>query len=105
MDVPLIVTEEAASHVAKRGLQQELEQNLAWVRRNVADLDGIRVELFAARGGRMLVVINTHHLPSEGLQYPRLLWDWVAWRMQTLSPEVGSEFLLSPYHPPLTKAA
>ena len=41
--VPLEVTEEAAAHVAKLGMQQELEQMLDWVRRHVAGLQEIRV--------------------------------------------------------------
>ncbi len=99
-EVPLIVTDEAAAHVARLGLQRALEQHLDWVRQNVDDLDGIRVKLFAAWGGRTLVVICSHHRPRGEPPYPLYLRDWIAWWLQVLPPEVGSLFLLSPYRSP-----
>ncbi len=38
--VPLEVTEQAAAHVAKLGMQQELQQMLDWVHRHVVGLQG-----------------------------------------------------------------
>jgi hypothetical protein len=108
-EVPLIVTEEAAAHVAKLGLQRELEQNLDWVRRNVPDLHGIRVELSVYRGHngeRPLVFIHPHHRDPGGPPYHFFELDWAAWLILALPPEALSVFRLSPaYHPLPNKAA
>jgi hypothetical protein len=108
-DVPLIVTDEAAAHVARLGLQRALEQNLDWVRQNVENLQGIHVELFCDRvysGGRTLVFINAHYRPPGEPPFPFIQWDWAAWAMKTLSPEALDVFRLSPaYHPMLNKSA
>src|SRR5579884_3757988 len=43
-DVPLTITPEAAARVAELGMQKELEQMIAQVRRVVPDLAAIEVE-------------------------------------------------------------
>ena len=50
--VPLEVTEEAAAHIAKLGMQPELEQMLDWVRRNVTGLQEMRVAMRRRLGTR-----------------------------------------------------
>jgi hypothetical protein len=100
-EVPLIVTEEAAAHVAKLGLQLALEQNLDWVRQNVDDLYGIHVKLSVVPRDRTLVVIEPHHRPPGKRPYPLDLWDWLDWRMKALPFEVGCAFLLCPAYQPM----
>jgi hypothetical protein len=108
-EVPLIVSDEAAAYVAKLGLQHALEQHLDWVRQNVVNLQGIRVELVYDRvccGGRAHVFIHPHHRPPGEPPFPFIQWDWLAWAMKTLPPEALRVFILSPaYHPMLEKSA
>jgi hypothetical protein len=96
--VPLEVTQEANAHIAKLGVQQELEQMLDWVRRNVAGLQEIRV----AMSGRFpwgkispfVVIWASRAQPPEGIPYDLIEWEWAGWKAQTFPPHVCSSFTL-----------
>ena len=67
--VPLEVIQEAAAHLAKLGMQHELEQMLDWVRRHVALLREIRVTVarhFASsKVPPWLVIWASQAMPAE----------------------------------------
>jgi hypothetical protein len=98
--VPLEVTEEAAAHVAKLGLQHELEQMLDWVRRNVAALQEIRVAMSSRCScyGKIppyVVIWASRPQPPEGTPYDLIEWDWLDWKVQTFPLQVFSVFTLN----------
>jgi hypothetical protein len=97
-EVPLVVTEEAASHVAQLGMQQELEQMLDWVRHHVISLLGIRVEMSGRSlplGVRPCVFIRAHQgHPAENAPPDLVEVDWVGWQFQTFPFEVYTHFTL-----------
>ncbi len=94
--VPLEVTEEAAAHIAALGLQQELEQMLDWVRRNVVGLREIRVAMrrrFVWDNIPPYVIIwASQEKPAEGTPYDLIEWDWAGWKAQTFPPNVCTSF-------------
>jgi hypothetical protein len=103
--VPLEVTEEAAAHVATLGMQQELEQMLDWVRRNVAALQEIRVALrrrfaYGELPPRVFIWASRAE-PAEGAPHDLIEWDWAGWKAQTFPPKVCTSFTLFCTYQPL----
>jgi len=103
--VPLEVTEKAAAHIARLGMQQELEQMLAWVRRHVTSLQEIRVTVrthFSYGKLPPLVVIwASRAKPAEGTPYDLIEWEWAGWKAQTFPPQVCTSFTLFCAYQPL----
>jgi hypothetical protein len=104
--VPLEVTEEAAAHIAKLGMQPELEQMLDWVRRHVTALQEIRVAMSRRLGyyGKLppRVYIWAHQAkPAENAPVDLVEWEWAGWKAQTFPPQVCTSFTLFCTYQPL----
>jgi hypothetical protein len=104
--VPLEVTEEAAAHDAKLGMQQELEQMLDWVRRNVAGLQEIRVAMSKSYGGYgrippYVVIWASQAMPAEGTPYDLIEWEWSGWKAETFLGKPCTSFTLFCTYQPL----
>jgi len=104
--VPVAVTEEAAAHIAKLGMQQELEQMLNWVRRHVAGLQEIRVAMTKGVGGYgkvppYVVLWASRAKPPEGTPYDLIEWEWAGWKAQTFRGKACTSFTLFCTYQPL----
>ena len=106
-DIPLEVTQEAAAHIAKLGMQQELEQMLDWVRRNVAGLQEIRVAMSRSFDGYGKLPPRVHiwasqASPAEDAPVDLVEWEWAGWKAPTFPPQVCTSFTLFCAYQPLS---
>ncbi len=104
--VPLEVTEKAAAHVARLGMQQELEQMLGWVRQNVAGLQEMRVAMsrrlgYYGKSPPYVIIWAQQARPAENAPVDLVEWEWAGWKAQTFPPQVCASFLLCCSYQPL----
>jgi hypothetical protein len=95
--VPVIVTEEAAAQVAEWGLQRELEANLDWVRQNVPQLRGIRVQQLigcVTQARDSVLILEAHReIVPESAKGQRIGWAWQRWAIKAFSRRTFERFL------------
>jgi hypothetical protein len=108
-DVPVVVTEEAAAHVAGLGMQHELEQMLDWVRQRWTPLEGIRVTLEHSMytnklPPRVFIRAFQGRAPENApLDLP--LMDWFRWASETFPLKVCTIFIVNAYYVPFSESA
>jgi hypothetical protein len=102
-DVPVIVTEEAATQVASLGMQREMEQMIDWTQKNVPNLRAIRVKPSSAPFPHgVVLVIKAHCEWSDNLaDAVPVEWDWACWKVQVFPPAVCARFIMSCTFQPL----
>ncbi len=104
--VPLEITQEAAAFIAARGMQQELEQMLDWVRRHVAGLQEIRVAMSKSSGGYgklppRVFIWASQAMSAANAPVDLVEWEWAGWKAQTFPGRVCTSFTLFCTYQPL----
>ncbi|HZT83053.1 MAG TPA: hypothetical protein VFA26_22685 [Gemmataceae bacterium] len=94
--IPIMVTEEAAAHVAALGMRAELEEMLDHARQAVTDLRRIEVELRNRYdlGDEPSVVITAFKDLASYREEDRPYRAWRDWYISRFPPEVCVHFCL-----------
>jgi hypothetical protein len=103
--VPVRVAEEAATRVAKLGMQRELEQMIEHAKQTATGLRAISVTLeydpACVHRDPTVVIWVYRDEPEDLTVFDRTGWDWNRWQGETFPPEVRIQItMISTYGDP-----